>query len=117
MSDFRFNEAQLLKAGLPRAFVETLRDLARTVGGGLSVTDLNEAESLLLTNNAGRSAEANLASQVAVLEMQLALVRRELPALLSLRAEIEALRLVRRSNVSPLEQRVADLEAIVYGGP
>lgn len=117
MSNFSFNEAQLLKAGLPRSFVETLRGLAKAVGSGLSVTDLTEVESLLLTRNEGRSEQAQMAAQLQMLELQVALIRRQMPQLMEMQRQIEALQIVKTPNLSALEQRIADLEALAHGGP
>lgn len=140
MTDFRFSEAQLLKAGLPQSFVSTLRDLTKFVGGGLSVTDLNEAEALLLTNNQGRADANNLAAQVQMLEMRVAQISRQMLPLMGLQAQIEALQvrgaspvtaaqiaglqaaidalqIRQKPNLSALEQRIADLEALAHGGP
>lgn len=72
-----FNEALLLKAGLPRQFVEALRSISLTIGDGTSIASVSELESLLLAMAHGRSETANLPQQIQVLSDQVAQISRQ----------------------------------------
>lgn len=116
MNDFRFNEVQLLKAGLPKSFVEALRALSVTVGRGINIADVGELEALLLAQSQTRGENTNLAQAVQMLTDQVGALRRQQASdAQAIQQRLDALQANSKPNLSALEQRLADLEHYLHG--
>lgn len=110
----RFNEKLLLDAGFPRDFVRAMRGLLLSVGTGVSIANLAELESLLLTMKDGRSATSNIAQQIQLLSEQIALARRQQASDLQIIVrQLETLAIQAKPNLAALERRLAALENYV----
>ena len=112
----RLNEAELLRAGMPRDAVAALRKIVETIGDGISAGDLSDVEGLILTTARSTASQANLAQAVEAMSEQIATVRREMAGqLFALRGEMDALKMNRTANLTGIERRLDQLEHLTAG--
>jgi hypothetical protein len=84
----RLNEAELLRAGMPRESVVALREIVKVIGSGFSSGDLGDIEGLILTASRESADTANLRADVARLSE----------------------RVSRLANMTAIENRLSQLE-------
>ena len=112
----RLNEAELLRAGMPRDAVAALRKILQVIGDGIEAGDLGYLEGLMLTTGRPSAAESNLAQAIEAMSEQVGTVRREMAGqLFALRGEIDALKAQRSTNLTGIERRLDRLEHLTAG--
>ena len=97
----KLNEAELLRAGLPRDAVVALRQIVAVVGSGLEIGEITDVEALVLTTGRNDGKQANIEQEVIRLGDQINQIRRDSTAFQqSIQRELESLQnSVRRSGV------------------
>lgn len=113
----RLNEAELLRAGMPRESVVALREIVKIIGSGFSSGDLGDIEGLILTASREDAATSNLRADMDHLSQQVGMIRRDFAGqFFALRGEIDALRERNRTvNLTGIEDRLSQLEHLTAG--
>jgi L-serine deaminase len=110
----RLNEAQLLRAGMPKESVVALREIIKIIGAGVSTGDISDMEGLIVTAGRPSASDANDRQEIQRLHEQIGMIRRDVAGQLSaLRSEIDAIGQSRRVNLSEIINRIEALEGQV----
>lgn len=110
----RLNEAQLLRAGMPKESVVALREIIKIIGAGISGGDLSDMEGLIVTAGRNSAADVNDRQEIQRLQDQVGMIRRDVAGQLSaLRTEIDAIAHNRRANLTEIINRIETLEGQV----
>lgn len=115
----RLNEAELLRAGLPRDAVVALRQIAAVIGSGLEIGEITDVEALVLTTGRNDGKQSNIEQEVMRLGDQVNQIRRDSTAFQqNIQRELESLQqAVRRHqpNISGIQSRLDELTTYVMG--
>ena len=106
----RLNEAELLRAGLPRDAVVALRQIAAVIGSGLEIGEITDVEALVLTTGRNDGKQSNIEQEVMRLGDQVNQIRRDSTAFQqNIQRELESLQqAVRRSGVQQEIERLRE---------
>lgn len=112
----KLNEAELLRAGLPRDAIVALRQIAAVIGSGLEIGEITDVEALVLTTGRNDGKQSNIEQEVMRIGDQVNQIRRDSTAF---QQEIDRLReqigMVHQQNLSGIQRQLDELTTYVMG--
>lgn len=73
----KLNEAELLRAGLPRDAIVALRQIAAVIGSGLEIGEITDVEALVLTTGRNDGKQSNIEQEIDRLREQIGMLHQQ----------------------------------------